>query len=339
ENESQIVQKNIQEELETKTHENENIKVQLSVIHAEKQTLEQQLHSVIENNKINLENLDAKLNRVKSECEALKQAKDALQSEYENYKTRVHSVLKQQKAKPSTPVANMEADERSQLQQNVLQLKIKLQETSEKLRSLQSDYEDLENENERLTTVHSQLSVDSEKKERFWKDRIEKVSQEYTTNLEQHKETIEHLTVKNETLAKTYKDKIQKMEEEHKSKLEKLRIEIDDLEKERQKQISKDKSRSRESPPLKLNLGGETVHLRSEERQAGEGMENTELEQANVPSQPTTPTSATSFHSVSLETLLSPTKGEELPSLSESEFTQEEVITARREIEHLSEVE
>lgn len=60
------------------------------------------------------------------------------------------------------------------------------------------------------------------------------------------------------------------MEEEHKSKLEKLRIEIDDLEKERQKQISKDKSRSRESPPLKLNLGGETVHLRSEERQAGE---------------------------------------------------------------------
>ena len=45
--------------------------------------------------------------------------------------------------------------------------------SSEKLRSLQSDYEDLENENERLTTVHSQLSVDSEKKERFWKDRYE----------------------------------------------------------------------------------------------------------------------------------------------------------------------
>jgi hypothetical protein len=33
-----------------------------------------------------LENLDAKLNRVKNECEALKQAKDALQNEYENYK-------------------------------------------------------------------------------------------------------------------------------------------------------------------------------------------------------------------------------------------------------------
>jgi hypothetical protein len=33
-----------------------------------------------------LENLDAKLNRVKSECEAVKQAKDALENEYENYK-------------------------------------------------------------------------------------------------------------------------------------------------------------------------------------------------------------------------------------------------------------
>jgi hypothetical protein len=44
---------------------------------------------------------------------------------------------------------------------------------SEKLRSLQSDFEDLENENERLTTAHNQLSVDSEKKERFWKERYE----------------------------------------------------------------------------------------------------------------------------------------------------------------------
>lgn len=47
---------------------------------------------------------------------------------------------------------------------------------SEKLRSLQSDYEDLETENERLTTLHSQLSMDSEKKERFWKERLENLT-------------------------------------------------------------------------------------------------------------------------------------------------------------------
>ena len=113
-----------------------------------------------------------------------------------------------------------------------------------------------------------------------------------------------------------YQDKIRKIEEEQKAKLEKLHREIEDLEKERQKEMSKDKSRSRESPTLKLNLGGEGAHLRSsEERQAGEvwlihvvfvvlpwikhihstcewnwflslqGMENTELEQANVLSQ------------------------------------------------------
>lgn len=66
-------------------------------------------------------------------------------------------------------------------------------------------------------------------------------------------------------------DKIRKIEEEHKTKLEKLHREFDELEKERQKQqISKDKLRSRESPPLKLNLGGDAAHLRTEERQAGE---------------------------------------------------------------------
>ena len=65
-------------------------------------------------------------------------------------------------------------------------------------------------------------------------------------------------------------NKIGKIEEDHKTKLEKLHKEIGDLEKERQKQILKDKPRSRESPPLKLNLAGDTTHLRSEERQAGE---------------------------------------------------------------------
>ena len=67
-----------------------------------------------------------------------------------------------------------------------------------------------------------------------------------------------------------YQDKIRKIEEEQKAKLEKLHREIEDLEKERQKEMSKDKSRSKESPTLKLNLGGEGAHLRSEERQAGE---------------------------------------------------------------------
>lgn len=39
----------------------------------------------------------------------------------------------------------------------------------------------------------------------YWIFRVEKISQDYAANVEQHKETIEHLTVKNETLAKTYK--------------------------------------------------------------------------------------------------------------------------------------
>lgn len=38
---------------------------------------------------MNLENLDAKLTRVKSECDAVKQAKDVLENEYENYKVFV----------------------------------------------------------------------------------------------------------------------------------------------------------------------------------------------------------------------------------------------------------
>ena len=41
---------------------------------------------MIENNKTNLENLDAKLKRVKAESETMKQAKDSLEKEYDNYK-------------------------------------------------------------------------------------------------------------------------------------------------------------------------------------------------------------------------------------------------------------
>ena len=41
---------------------------------------------------MNLENLDGKLKRVKGECEAIKQAKDSLESEYENYKVSIHFI-------------------------------------------------------------------------------------------------------------------------------------------------------------------------------------------------------------------------------------------------------
>ncbi|XP_046852090.1 GRIP and coiled-coil domain-containing protein 2-like [Xenia sp. Carnegie-2017] len=326
ENTMQQTLKDLEKELEEKNLENENIKVQLSVVHAEKLTFEQQLHSVIENNAVHLESLDAKLNRLKGECEAAKRAKSELESEYDNYKTRVHSVLKQQKSKPSTPSLHVEDSERSQLQQNILQLKIKHQETSEKLHSLQSDYEDLETENEKLTTAHAQLSLDSENKERFWKERIEKISQEYSTSFERQKETIEHLNMKNETLSKSFKEKIRKLEEDYKSKIEKLNREIDQIEKEQKK----------ESPQLKLNLPGDVVNVTFEERQAGEGMDNTELEQVNVFSQPTTPASTASLHSVALETLLSPNK--EMADLHDTVLTEEEILTARREIEHLSEL-
>lgn len=42
---------------------------------------------------------------------------------------------------------------------------------SEKFTTLRSDFEDLEVENDRLTTQHNHVSQDTERKEKFWKDK------------------------------------------------------------------------------------------------------------------------------------------------------------------------
>ena len=65
-------------------------------------------------------------------------------------------------------------------------------------------------------------------------------------------------------------EKIRKIEEDHKGTIERLRREIHNLEKDRQKQVCEDKQHSKGSPPLKLKLVQEIPRLRAEERQAGE---------------------------------------------------------------------
>ena len=67
-----------------------------------------------------------------------------------------------------------------------------------------------------------------------------------------------------------YQEKIRKLEEENKQVKERLRNEIDELEKERQKHVTKEKQRPRESPPLRLNLTQENIRLTTEEREAGD---------------------------------------------------------------------
>ena len=83
----------------------------MSVLTSEKVNLQQQIQTLTEKHQKNMETTEIKHSKLKAECERIRLANTATQAEFESYKTRVHSVLKQQKSKPAQP-AELEPSEK-----------------------------------------------------------------------------------------------------------------------------------------------------------------------------------------------------------------------------------
>ncbi|KAK3726904.1 hypothetical protein QZH41_016698, partial [Actinostola sp. cb2023] len=262
-------------DLEAATQNGEQDKVEISKLMAEVHNLQEQLRTTIEHNKHTVESLDVKLKNARSEYEATKISQDATLAEFESYKTRVHSVLKQQKTKPSAQSPDMDPSERYW---NLV---------VDQHAALRSDNEELEVEHDRLLARHNNIVLDTDQKDAAWKERLEQLKSETAVNSDQQNETIRHLAQQNETISLTFKDKLHTQQEDHKREVEKLLTKQSEIEAQldtiKREQATSSSPGSR-SPPHPLNL---TRGKGIEERQSGEvdGMDQNELEVIDAQSQ------------------------------------------------------
>jgi septal ring factor EnvC (AmiA/AmiB activator) len=270
----------------------------------------------------------------------------ASQSEFESYKVRVHSVLKQQKAKSGCKQeAEWGETDRQKYQASIGQLKKELNEANESLVAAVSEREEVEEELERLSVRHDKLIQDSSTKEAQWKERVEEVQAAAAAKEQSYQDNIKTLTQENESLATSFKEQLKSLQQDHRHTVEVLQQQVAALE-EQQNLLKGDIRKSPEYRPGDITTRDTPLTLLTEkqrhlplesdvfkERQQAEGMDQLELESLAL----TTPGSDTLESPASgLERLLSGLDGGVLSSSRLDDTLKQQLKSSLKQIEHLT---
>ncbi|XP_015906413.1 GRIP and coiled-coil domain-containing protein 2 isoform X2 [Parasteatoda tepidariorum] len=328
----------LQLQLEIIMQQEENYKLQLSESSSEIQHLKEMLKTSSENNQRIVRSLESKIaihqqDKISSDREV-----EAIKQEFENYKVRVHSVLRQQKS--GTPsVSPIDSDLKEKLETIVDKLKIQVKDLNEKLTAVSLEHETLQEEYENLLQRYNKAMDEKAKKDSEWHSRLEQLNTEKNQlRIAQENLSSQHL-LQNEMLVSTYKKQIKIMSEEHKHTINELQkqLESSDLEISR---LQRDQQKSYGTPASSCNETPLPFDILSQERQEGEGSECTD--DVSTPIHPlslsTIPTSGFLPFEKLLQTSLEPGTPINFMQCNDCEKLISDLNVANKKIDHLSEV-
>ncbi|KAG8197140.1 hypothetical protein JTE90_011303 [Oedothorax gibbosus] len=329
----------LQMQLEIITQQEENCKLQLSETSSEVQHLKEMLKTSSENQQRIVRSLESKISSQKQEIAFAHKEVEDIKQEFENYKVRVHSVLKQQKS--STPaVESGEEDFKDKLETVINKLKLQVHDLSEKLKALTMEYEALQDEHDILLKRHSKSIEDREKKDSEWLARLEQINAEKNKlRAAQEEQSSQHM-LQNEMLVATYKKQLKIMSDEHKRAVNELQKQLESADMEIAR-LQRDQQKSQGLPPTPTFQDNPLpFDILSQERQEGEGSES--IDDLDTPirqlSLSTIPTSGF----LPFEKLLqSPAESETSTNYIQYQDCEKmlgDLNTANKQIEHLSEV-
>jgi len=167
--------------LEMLTQLTEEQKVEISRLVSNEHRLSERLGVDRDSQQRTMRSLEVRVASLEKELTQTKEELSTVQHEYDGYKVRVHSVLKQQKTRAADEVTvEQERADRQRAESLIEQLKVKLQQLGQQLMTLTGEHEVLQEEHERLGLRHTKLQVDSDVKERTWKEKLDRASAETT---------------------------------------------------------------------------------------------------------------------------------------------------------------
>ncbi|KFM73437.1 GRIP and coiled-coil domain-containing protein 2, partial [Stegodyphus mimosarum] len=326
-------------QLEIMTQQEEKYKLQLSELSSEVQHLKDVIKTSSENHQRITRSLESRISSQKQEILIAHKEVESVKQEFENYKIRVHSVLKQQKS--SAPAfMPIEPDLKEKLETINEKLKIQVKDLSDKLTAMNLEYEALQEEHDSLLQRYNKAIDDNEKKDSEWHQRLEQINSEKNRLRAVQEELASQHLLQNEMLVSTYKKQIKIMSEEHKrivndlqKQLDAADVEIARLQRDHQKSHSASVTPSASDNPVPFDI-------LSQERQEGEGSENTE--DINTPirhlSLATIPTSGFLSFEKLLQSPPEPGTPASFISNQDCEKLTADLNAANKKIEHLSEV-
>ncbi|XP_077624672.1 GRIP and coiled-coil domain-containing protein 2 isoform X1 [Crocuta crocuta] len=319
-----ILQASLKGELEASQQQIEVYKIQLAEITSEKRKAHEQLKTSADQHQRTLSAYQQKVTALQEECRTAKAEQAAIASEFENYKVRVHNVLKQQKNKSVSQTETEGAkQEREHLEMLIDQLKIKLQDTQNNLQINVSELHTLQSEHDTLLERHNKMLQETVSKEAELREKLCSIQSENMMLKSEHAQTVSQLTSQNEVLRSSFRDQVRHLQEEHRKTMETLQQQLSKVEAQLFQLKSEPTTRSPASShqPLKNLRERRSTDLPLPDmytitREEGEGMETTDTESV----------SSSGTHTQSLEQLLNSPETKLEPPLWHAEFTKEELV-------------
>ncbi|XP_055493071.1 GRIP and coiled-coil domain-containing protein 2 [Leucoraja erinacea] len=333
-----VLQASIKGELELYQQQVENYKIQGAELTAENHNIHELLRQTNEQNHRTLSALTQKMTALQEESNNAKAEQAATTVDFENYKVRVHNVLKQQKNRTAAQNENeLTQQEKEHLQKVIDQLKVKLQETQCNLQVSVGELQTLQVEHDRLLERHNKILQETVTREAEIREKLCCAQSESTMLKSEHAQTVSQLTIQNEAAQKSYREQVQLLQENHRKTVEILQEQLSTMEQQMfQHQTENTLPRSPPVPPTgkswrdRKNMDISLLDMNSIDREEGEGMEMTETESVL----------STNSQVTSLEQLLSfPETKSDVPEWH-PEPTKEEIVqqlnTATKSIDHLN---
>ncbi|XP_060625684.2 GRIP and coiled-coil domain-containing protein 2 [Anolis sagrei] len=336
ENELLRLQASLKGELEASQQQVEVYKIQLAEITSEKHRIQEHLRTSLDQHQRVLNTYQQKLAALQEECSATKAEHAAVTSEFENYKVRVHNVLKQ-KNKSSHSDTDMTKQEREHMEKVIDQLKIKLQDTQQNLQMNLTELQALQSEHDTLLERHNKILQETVAKEAELREKLCTIQSENMVMKSEHGQIVSQLTAQNEALRNSFRDQVRHLQEDHRKTVETLQQQLSKVE----AQLFQLKSEPSTKSPAASSLPAKSLRERKSAdlplldvhtvaREEGEGMEMTDTESV----------SSASTHIPSLEQLLNTPETKFEPPQWEAELTKEQLIqklnTTSKSADHLN---
>ncbi|XP_070607180.1 GRIP and coiled-coil domain-containing protein 2 [Erythrolamprus reginae] len=336
ENELLRFQASLKGELEASQQHLEDYKIQLSELTCESHKIQEHLRASLEQHQRSSSTYQQKVAALQEECNAAKEEHSAVTSEFENYKVRVHNVLKQ-KTKSSQSETDVSKQEREHMEKVIEQLKIKLQETQHNLQTNMVDLQTLQSEHDALLDRHNKILQETVAKEAELREKLCRMQSENMVIKSEHTQTVSQLTAQNEALRNSFRDQVRHLQEEHRKTVETLQQQLSKVETQLF-QLQSEPSTKHTAPstvPTKSlrerrNTDLPLLDVHAVTREEGEGMETTDTESV----------SSVSTYVPSLEQLLNTPEMKFEPPQWETELTKQELVqklnTTSKSADHLS---
>lgn len=232
------------------------------------QELESTFRTTKDNYQRAIKALESKVASLKEELETSRGELQATKVEFDNYKVRVHTVLKQQKKGTVGGVESAEAPSEAQekLQGAMEQMRQKVRDLTEQLQLSRSEAEASRDEYDRLAQRHQAIALELEAREAQWKRRLEDVIKQNSADMSV--ELDRQLQKQYEELSAKYQKKLAIQEQQHSKALE---LHVDTVE-----QLKREIAELQQRLPTRQGSPphDETIDITTLERQDGEGSES-----------------------------------------------------------------